>query len=368
MKPETQAALRVLVIDDSAYNRRAVAGFLEETPGVVVVGKARDGQDGLQIAVNEKPDVITLDLEMPRMDGFSFLRLLMARQPTPVIVISSHAKPENVFRALELGAVDFVAKPTARISPEIQSIREEVVRKVLLAGRLDRRTLRPVAPLPAERALETGTFPVVEPEARGPAPAAEVGLEARRLVVIAASTGGPAALTRILTSLPAGLEAGIAVVQHMPPRFTTTFAERLNRQSDLRVREVRRAEVVHQGAVYIAPGDRNLEVVPMAGGALGVKPVLPDPGDRYVPSGDHLFLSAAACAGRELLAMVLTGMGDDGRLGVEAVADAGGMVVAESDETAVVSGMPNAAIKTGHVARVEPLGRMADVIRAFARG
>ncbi|HUT78033.1 MAG TPA: CheB methylesterase domain-containing protein, partial [Polyangia bacterium] len=189
-----------------------------------------------------------------------------------------------------------------------------------------------------------------------------------RLVVIAASTGGPAALTRILTTLPGDLEAGIAVVQHMPPRFTATFAERLNRQANLRVREVARTEIVYQGSVYIAPGDRNLEVLPMADGALAVRAVPPDPGDRYVPSGDHLFISAAASAGRELLAIVLTGMGDDGRLGVEAVADAGGMVVAESEETAVVAGMPMAAIKTGHVARVEPLGRMADVIRAFARG
>jgi two-component system chemotaxis response regulator CheB len=368
MSEKEKPPLRVLVIDDSAYNRRAVAGFLGSEPGIEVIGKARDGQDGLQIAINEKPDVITLDLEMPRMDGFSFLRLLMARQPTPVIVISSHARPENVFRALELGAVDFVAKPTHRISPEIQSIRDEVVRKVLLARNLERRTLRPVAPLPVERALETGVYAAVEPEPAVPDGEPREEIEARKLVVIAASTGGPAALTRILTGLPGDLEAGIAVVQHMPPRFTATFAERLNRQANLRVREVARTEIVHQGSVYLAPGDRNLEVLPMAGGALAVRAVTPDPGDRYVPSGDHLFISAAASVGRGLLALVLTGMGDDGRLGVEAVADAGGLVVAESEETAVVSGMPMAAIKTGHVARVEPLGRMADVIRAFARG
>jgi two-component system chemotaxis response regulator CheB len=370
MSTREKPPLRVLVIDDSAYNRRAVAGFLESTPGIEVIGKARDGQDGLQIAINEKPDVITLDLEMPRMDGFSFLRLLMARQPTPVIVISSHAKPDNVFRALELGAVDFVAKPTARISPEIHSIRDEVVRKVLLARNLERRALRPVAPLPVERALETGSYAAVEPEAGLEVPEAEPrrDVETRRLVVIAASTGGPAALTRILTSLPGDIEAGIVVVQHMPPRFTTTFAERLNRQANLQVREVTRTEILHNGSVWIAPGDRNVEVLPLAGGSLAVRAVAPDPGDRYVPSADHLFVSAAASACREVLAMVLTGMGDDGRLGVEAVADAGGMVVAESEETAVVAGMPMAAIRTGHVARVEPLGRMMDVIRAFSRG
>ena len=370
MATSDRQPLEVLVIDDSAYNRRTLAGFFDDVPGVRVVGKASDGQEGLQIAVNEKPDVITLDLEMPRMDGFAFLRLLMARQPTPVIVISSHAKRENVFRALELGALDFVAKPTHRISPAIHEIKDQVVRKVLLARNLKRETLRPVSPTPVERALETGSFKLVEPEAEPAAPEgeAEAPREADRVVVIGASTGGPAALTRILTALPAEIEAGVVVVQHMPPTFTTTFAERLNRQSNLRVVEVSRTEIVCRGGVYVAPGDRCLEMVPIGGGALGVKPVAPNPDDRYVPSVDRLFITAAACGRRNVLAVVLTGMGDDGRAGVEAVADAGGMVVAESDESAVVAGMPLAAISTGLVARVEKLDRMGDLIKAFARG
>jgi len=358
--------IKVLIIDDSAYNRRAVSGFLQEVGGIKVVGKAADGQEGLQLALTEQPDVITLDLEMPRMDGFAFLRLLMARRPTPVIVISSHAEKENVFRALELGALDFVAKPTKRISPQIQDIREQVVRKVLMARNLKREALKPLPQYAKEPAQDSGRFSTirialprrVDPEAQP---------EATRVVVMAASTGGPAAITRVLTALPQDVEAAIVVAQHMPPRFTTTFAERLDRQCALKVVEVIRPMPVRNGWVFLAPGDRCVELVPGAAG-MSVRPVAPDTGDRYVPSADRLFTSAAICARKEALAIVLTGMGDDGKAGVQAIAENGGLVVAESEETAVVSGMPAAAIGTGTVARIERLERLADLIQAFSKG
>jgi two-component system chemotaxis response regulator CheB len=358
--------IRVLVIDDSAYNRRAVAGFLDEVEGVKVVGKASDGQEGLQLALTEQPDVITLDLEMPRMDGFSFLRLLMSRRPTPVIVISSHAEKENVFRALELGALDFVAKPTKRISPQIQDIREQVVRKVLLARNLRREALRPLPQYAKDPAPESGKFSTIR-VARPREIIPDQQPEAARVVVMAASTGGPAAITRVLTALPSDLEAAIVIAQHMPPRFTSTFAERLDRQCALRVVEISRPLPVLSGWAYVAPGDRCAELVPGAEG-MSVRPMSPDPSDRYVPSADRLFTSAAICARKEALAIVLTGMGDDGRNGVQAIADSGGLVVAESEETAVVSGMPAAAVATGTVARVERLERLADLIQAFSKG
>jgi len=357
---------KVLVVDDSAYNRRAIAEILEGIPEAEIVGKAADGQEALQIALVERPDVITLDLEMPRMDGFAFLRLLMSAQPTPVIVISAYAEKENVFRALELGALDFVAKPTHKISPEIYDIREEVLRKVRLAADVGPHSLhRLQSYLPTELS-PTGGYPIVVKErvaayAPGQEPAAD------RIVVVAASTGGPATLTRILSALPADLDAGIAVAQHMPPRFTTTFSERLCRQCALRVTELVAIDVLRRGTVYIAPGDHNIEVAAAAHGAL-IKAVRPSPKDKYVPSGDHLFRSAARVLHKNVLGVVLTGMGDDGAAGAVAVSGEGGEIVVESRETAVVDGMPSAALRTGVAATELSAERIVQEIVQFARG
>jgi two-component system chemotaxis response regulator CheB len=358
--------IKVLVVDDSAYNRKAISEILEGIPEAAVVGKAADGQEALQLALLERPDVITLDLEMPRMDGFAFLRLLMSAQPTPVIVISAYAEKENVFRALELGALDFVAKPTSKISPEIYDIREEVLRKVRLAAEVGPHTLhRLQSYLPADLS-PTGGYPVAAParvktHAAGKAPAAE------RIVVIAASTGGPATLTRILSALPADLDAGIAVAQHMPPRFTTTFSERLGKQCALRVTELTALDVLRSGTVYIAPGDHNLEITAAAQGAV-VKAVRPSPKDKYVPSGNLLFQSAAHTLREKVLGVVLTGMGDDGAAGALAVSGAGGEILVESRETAIVDGMPSAALRSVPGATEIPADKIALRIAQFARG
>jgi two-component system, chemotaxis family, protein-glutamate methylesterase/glutaminase len=358
--------IKVLVVDDSAYNRKAISEILEGIPEVVIVGKAADGQEALQIALVERPDVITLDLEMPRMDGFAFLRLLMSAQPTPVIVISAYAEKENVFRALELGALDFVAKPTHKISPEIYDVAEEVLHKVRLAADLGPNSLhRLQSYMPADLS-PTGGYPVIVPErvktyAPGQEPPAE------KIVVIAASTGGPATLTRILSALPADVDAGIAVAQHMPPRFTTTFSERLGKQCALRVTELVALDVLRRGTVYIAPGDRNLEVTAAAQGAL-IKAVRPSPKDKYVPSGDLLFRSAAQALRKNVLGVVLTGMGDDGAAGALAVFDEGGEILVESRATAVVDGMPSAALRAVALAVEMPAEKIAQRITQFARG
>jgi two-component system chemotaxis response regulator CheB len=238
-----------------------------------------------------------------------------------------------------------------------------VVRKVLVTRHLKRETLQPLPPYAREHMSESGSFPVVEPRYESFAPDSEP--EATRLVVIAASTGGPAALTRILAALPGNLDAGVLVVQHMPSRFTTTFAERLNRQCELNVIEPDGQQVLRRGTVHIAPGDRCIEVHHGMDG-LVVRVVQPNLSDRYTPSADRLFASAAKWMRRNLLAVVLTGMGDDGKAGVEEVAGSGGLVIAESEETAVVDGMPRAAIATGVVTRVERLERLAELIEAFA--
>jgi two-component system chemotaxis response regulator CheB len=351
---------RVLVIDDSAYNRRALAGFLESEEDLTVVGKACDGEEGLQLALKEHPDVITLDLEMPRMDGFSFLRILMAKRPTPVIVISSHADQDNVFRALELGALDFVAKPTHRISPEIREIREQVVEKVRLARMLRKDSLHPPAPASTLEELERA-----QPAREKPRRSA-IG-DPGRIVALAASTGGPAALTSILRTLPASLDAAIIVVQHMPPRFTTTFAERLDRICEIPVKEIKAAELLLRGTAYVAAGEASAEIIRTKAG-LCIVPAEAGPNDRYVPSADRLFSSMARACGESSLAFVLTGMGDDGARGAEELKAAGGTVIAESEASAVVFGMPAAAIATGATERSVLLDRIPAIIEEFAEG
>ncbi|MCP4599633.1 MAG: chemotaxis-specific protein-glutamate methyltransferase CheB [Proteobacteria bacterium] len=386
--------IKVLVIDDSAYNRRVLSDLIDAESDLDVVGKACDGEEGLQLAMNENPDVITLDLEMPRMDGFAFLRILMAKKPVPVIVISSHAEKEKVFRALELGALDFVAKPTHRISPAIKEIRREVIKKVRLARSMSPDSLHPFPPssILEEPNSDTDTelprssiSPTIIDRSE-PGPKKETSRTPRkenllrktsipslapwadpspsRIVALAASTGGPAAVTQILTGIPAEINAGIVVVQHMPPSFTTTFADRLNRQCAIHVKEVTGIERIRRGSAYIAPGHACLEVSPSDEGLCAIS-MVPDPGDRYVPSADRLFHSIATTMGRNALAVVLTGMGDDGSAGIQDIAAAGGVVVAEDETTAVVFGMPQAAIKTGDVNHIAPLDRINAIIADF---
>jgi two-component system chemotaxis response regulator CheB len=340
--------IRVLVIDDSAYSRQVITRMLQTSPLVEVVGVARDGEEALRKAFDLEPDLITLDLEMPRMDGFTFLRIVMSKRPTPVMVISGRAGEEDVFKALELGAVDFIAKPTPRAAPELVNIEQELIRKVhsIRELRIDKVRDR-IASMPAVAR-------------RGPdeAPAAA------RLVAIGSSTGGPAALMQIFGAFPEAPACAFLVAQHMPAGFTRGFAERLDRLTPLRAREAQGGEEPSAGCVLVAPGGSHLQLERVGARTL-TRVVQGRSGDKYTPSVDRLFESAAKHYGSELLAVVLTGMGDDGRHGVSAVKESGGSVIAESESTAVIFGMPQQAIRTGAVDAVLPLG---DVATAIQRG
>lgn len=336
--------IRVLVIDDSAYNRRTIIKMLETVPEIQVISYAGNGEEGLRKVIDLQPDLITLDLEMPRMDGFTFLRIIMQNRPTPVIVVSSRAEDENVFRALELGAAEFVAKPSARVSPELFNIRDDLVRKIREVSRMDVRKVldRPLPPLP-----------LIKPAMPRPAPVPASG---RRIsqVVIGSSTGGPPALQTIFSAIREPIPVGFAVSQHMPPGFTRAFAERLNKFSALEIREAQSGEPMVPGSVLVAPGGKNLtfrrrqdEVV--------VQVVDPQPDQRYVPSVDEMFASAAEVFGDRVLGVVLTGMGNDGSRGVLKIKDRGGEMIAEAEESSVVFGMPKEAIATGKVDKVVPL-------------
>ncbi len=343
---------RILVIDDSAYNRMTLTEILESNGDMTVIGKACDGEEGLELALKEKPDVITLDLEMPRMGGFPFLRILLSKLTIPVIVISSHNEPDKVFRALELGAVDFVAKPSKNVSPAIKQIAPEVISKVRMAAGIHGR---------AARAQVRNPPKIVKGKSIAPrSPATDV-------LGIAASTGGPQALTKILTALPETLEAGILIVQHMPSGFTTSFAERLDKLCEIRVFELRRAMRLQKGTAYIAQGDACLELRRDDFG-LEVVSVSPDGSERIVPSADRMFISMAEAGIARSLGVVLTGMGKDGSLGVLPLAKAGGTIIVEDETTAVVPGMPNAALLTGAVQQAIPLNRIANYIIEFFNG
>ena len=343
--------LRVLVVDDSAYNRRTISELLESMNGVHVVGKAADGDQALQIAADVRPNLITLDLEMPRMDGFTFLRLLMARSPTPVIVISGYSAKENVFRALELGALDFVSKPTRTVTSDLAAIRKELQEKVELVRHLSparisslglksREATVPRFRLPGADAVDAATKPS----------------RVAKVVLVGASTGGPTALVELFRRLPHKVDAAVLVAQHMPERFTRTFAERLDRLGGMRVREAVNTHALARGQAWICPGGKCMEI-----GADGqVTVVEPRSDDRYVPSVDRLFESGARKLGARALGVVLTGMGDDGAAGATALKAAGAQVFTEAAESAVIYGMPAAVMRTGAVDASLPIIALAE--------
>ncbi len=339
-----QDSISVLVIDDSAHNRHTLTSLLESAADVRVLDRAADGEEGLKKVLELKPDVVTLDLEMPKLGGYTFLRLLMRTVPTPVIVISSYSHKSDVFKALELGAFDFIAKPPSTTREALDGLRKELLDKV--------RAARHVRPGQRHAA----------PGARAMAVAGELPL----VVAVGASTGGPPAVQRLLEGLAAEPTPCVLVCQHMPSLFTRAFAERLDRIGPFTVTEACDGDVVQPGHMYIAPGGRHM-VLAERGTKLELHTPPPTPLDKYAPSVDRLFTSVAQVLGSRALAVVLTGMGADGAEGAREVARAGGEVWAESEETAVVFGMPGEAIATGAVQRVLRLGEMGPALAALAK-
>jgi two-component system chemotaxis response regulator CheB len=333
-------SVRVLVVDDSAANRRTLAELLEAEGDVEVVERAVDGEQGLRKAQALEPDVITLDLEMPRLDGFAFLRLLLAQRPVPVVVISSYSHRTDVFRALELGAVDFIAKP-AGSSPEQLAAFGQELREKVRAARLARRM---------ERRFLTRTQPEL--------PVVVVGL--------GASTGGPPAIQQLLEATAGEPSLCFLISQHMPPHFTRAFAERLDRMGGFRVSEATDGDVPQPGRAFIAPGGRQLVLARGSAGPL-LRTLPRHPEEKHAPSVDKLFESMAAVLGPRALGVVLTGMGSDGARGARALHAAGGEVWAEAEESAVIFGMPQEAIATGVVRRVLSLGQLGPALRVHAR-
>lgn len=345
--------IKILVVDDSAFSRRVIAKILETIPGVQVVDTAVDGQDALKKTMRHRPDLITLDLEMPLMDGFTFLRWLMASVPTPVIVVSAQEADDNVFKAMDLGAVDFVVKPTRYASMQLEDIRADLIEKVLATPLLAMRKVK-------DRMEEQKTLVVKIPVA----PVSPT--ERPRVVGVASSTGGPPAIQAILSQLPPDFDTPLVVAQHMPQGFTSLFAERLNKYTRLTVKEASDEETVQQGYVYIAPGGKHL-LLERRVNRLVLCTRERDADPRYSPSANLLFQSIAQELESRAIGTVLTGMGDDGKEGLKRIKDRGGITIAESDKTAIIFGMPQESIKAGIVDYVLPLHEIAGHLAFLCR-
>jgi two-component system, chemotaxis family, protein-glutamate methylesterase/glutaminase len=341
---------KVLIVDDSAYTRQTLKNILQEVSGLEVVGIASDGIDAMAKTLRLKPDIITLDFEMPEMDGFSFLRWLMKERPTPVIMVSSHADSKTVFKALELGAVDFIAKPTRRASIELQAIGKDLIRKIrgIKNIRLD---------------ILSKNLELLESEEIVEMPEIRRKQHAIDMVAIGSSTGGPAALQIILTRIPADFEAAIVISQHMPRGFTGPLSERLDKLSQLNIKEAEEGEHIKKGTVYICPGGFHLGIsqkkqkllIALKEGRLT---------DKYTPSVDYMMTSVAGHYGASSVGVILTGMGNDGKNGMLEINTQGGYTIAESESSAVVFGMPAEAIKNGAVERVLPISEIpSEIIR-----
>jgi two-component system chemotaxis response regulator CheB len=337
--------IRVLVVDDSAFARQAVSRMLEAAPDIEVVGVAGDGIEGLDKVKQLAPDVVTLDVNMPRLGGLAALERMMSECPSRVLLLSSVTQEgaEVTLRGLELGALDFIDKSTVPGSMNLLQLAPELQAKVrALAG----------APLPAAAAA---------PPASVVAKASPAGRV--EVVAIGASTGGPSALQAIVPRLPEGLGAALLVVQHMPPGFTRSLADRLDARSSLDVHEAADGEAIVPGVVLIAPAGLHMKAR-RRGSRLRV--VLDEePADAlHRPSADVLMTSVAKAYGPRVLGIILTGMGNDGVLGLRAIRGAGGRSLAQSEDTCVIYGMPKAAVEAGVVERSVPLHLLADEIVA----
>jgi len=339
-KAMNKRPLSVLIIDDSAFSRQTIKGILKKDPDVGVVDVAFDGKDGLNKILRKKPDIVTLDLEMPEMDGFTLLRWIMNKMPMPVIVISAHAGNSAVFKALQLGAADFVVKPTKKAHEELKMIENDLLRKfsALKSLRMDN-LMRNISLLDEKEVVEE-VIPT--------------GKKRTEVVVIGASTGGPTAIQSILARLPSDLPVTILISQHMPEGFTRYFAERMNSISLLDVREARNGESLRGGEVLICPGGHHL-LLRKFGDRVYVKIKKASTHDRYVPSIDMMMRSASQIYGDRVMGIILTGMGRDGILGMKEIKDRRGLTIVESDKSAVVYGMANEAISSGVVEKVLPL-------------
>ena len=346
--------ISVMIVDDSALVRQILTKIFDSAPGIKVVGTCVDPYDAREKIKQLNPDVLTLDVEMPKMDGVTFLKNLMRLRPMPVVMISSLTErgAEVTLKALELGAVDFVAKPKFDLAQSLEDYTEEIVGKVRIAARMKEQLKAGPRPVPSQTSVVPNNGPVVDLRTTD------------RIIAIGSSTGGTEAVKEVFLNLPPN-SPGIVIAQHIPPVFSRSFAERLNQNSALSVSEATDGQQIVPGHAYVAPGDYHLEVV-RNGARYECRLSQKDPVNRHRPSVDVLFDSVANSAGKNALGIILTGMGNDGAQGLKNMLDAGSETIAQDEKTSVVWGMPGRAVDCGATDRILPLEKIAGEMVKFA--
>ena len=377
--------IRVLIADDSAFMRKVLSDLFKAQSDFEVVGTASNGQDAIEKVKKFQPDVLTLDVVMPTMDGLSALAIIMEQCPLPVIMISSATQKgtNETIRALALGAVDFVSKTGGAIS-KIDTIKEEILAKCRFAAKTHAKknlaasnpivyqpkpsTVEPTTP--TTRRIEVrrrsgfvlGQKPTINHVPSTTAPVKKIiPGTGKKLVVIGTSTGGPQALQAVVTRLPGNLPCGVVIVQHMPAGFTRSLADRLNSISQIAVKEAEQDEIIKPGQVYIAPGDYHLRIAPAGNGERKVVLSQEPRVGNLRPTVNYMFDSAAQF-GRDLIAVIMTGMGSDGCEGMKKVKATGGYSIAQDENSCVVYGMPKAVVDAGLADEIRPLNKIAEAI------
>ncbi len=357
----------VLVVDDSAFMCRVLQSIIGADPNLEVLGIAKDGREAISMAEKLKPDVITMDINMPHVDGLQATEIIMSTNPRPIVIVSSESRDgaEPTLRALELGAIDFVTKPSAGIDLDMNSVREELCRKLKLAAKVrvvrnaSRTTLQDMAVERVAATQNAAETPMVRAAAASVAPAGVTTVFSTNpspvrpgskfpVVILAASTGGPQVLMRLVPRFPSNFPGSVLLVQHMPGVFTSKFSQQLSEIASIKVKEAEQGELMHPGALYVCPGSHHMRVSPTGRLTLDDGPRV----NGYRPCADLTMETVAAFAGNMAIAVVLTGMGGDGSRGVKPIKNASGYVLAQDEATSVIFGMPSEAIKTGAVDQV----------------
>jgi two-component system chemotaxis response regulator CheB len=342
--------VNVLIVDDSAFMRNTLAGMISSDPDINVIGIARDGIEAVEKVAELKPDIVTLDVEMPRMDGIEALRHIMAHNPVPVLMVSSLTTDgaKVTLDALDLGAVDFIPKNLADLSVNIVKIKDALIDKIKQIAR-------------AGVVLKRNNGAAPEP-LEMPKPLGYKSHRKTAIVVIGTSTGGPKALQNIMPRIPKNFPVPILIVQHMPPAFTGPFAERLNQLCEIDIKEAEEGEPIQKGAAFVAPGRGHMSIIRKK----VTKTIISISENRedyiYKPSVDILMLSAVESHSGQILGVILTGLGNDGEMGMKAIKDSGGRTIAESEESCIVYGMPKSVISAGLADKIVPLEEVAGEI------
>jgi len=344
--------VRVMVVDDSAFMRKVISDILLTDSQIEVIGTARNGVDAWEKIKKNKPDVITLDVEMPEMDGLQLLEKLMQENPLPVVMLSTLTRDgtDATIKALSLGAVDFIPKPSGSISLDINKVKEDLISKVKIAAKS--------IPHRTKLVINKPVFIKTESNKNVAPPIKIVEKNVEKIIAIGTSTGGPRALQEVLPKLPADLSAAVLVVQHMPKGFTHSLAQRLNQQGKLRVKEAQEGDKLENGLALLAPG--GLHMVMEKNGTVSLNLEPPVQGVR--PAVDVLFKSIAQNFTGKVISVIMTGMGKDGTEGVTALKALGTKTIAEDQSTCVVYGMPKSVVDKGLADKVVPLSQIAEEI------